>query len=43
MYRGAEDLNAWEDAEKRLGRWRQAFTGKVVGPNTRQGTGPEEA
>lgn len=27
MYRGAEDVSDWEDADKRLGRWRGAFTG----------------
>ena len=36
MYRGEEDANAWEDAEKRLGPWREAFTGST--PNA-SGTG----
>jgi hypothetical protein len=27
MYRDVEDPNSWDDAEKRLGRWRSAFTG----------------
>jgi nitroreductase len=27
MYRGAENPEAWEDADKRLGAWRRAFTG----------------
>ncbi len=30
MYRGVEDPNQWQDAEKRLGRWREAFTGEAV-------------
>ena len=28
MYRGAEDLNCWDDADKRLGKWREGFTGE---------------
>lgn len=27
MYRGVEDVREWEDADKRLGAWRAAFTG----------------
>ena len=27
MYRSVEDANIWEDADKRLGPWRDAFTG----------------
>jgi nitroreductase len=27
MYRGEEDAGEWEDADKRLGPWRRAFTG----------------
>ena len=26
MYRGVEDSQNWEDADKRLGKWREAFT-----------------
>jgi nitroreductase len=26
MYRGEEDVNKWDDAEKRLGNWRKAIT-----------------
>ena len=29
MYRGEEDAADWDDAEKRLGPWRAAFTGKA--------------
>ena len=32
MYRGEEDANAWEDAEKRLGAWQAAFTGDTPNP-----------
>jgi len=28
MYRGVEDVSRWEDADKRLGKWRDAFTGE---------------
>ena len=28
MYRGEEDANDWDDAEKRLGPWREMFTGR---------------
>jgi hypothetical protein len=28
MYRGVEDAAGWEDADKRLGPWRAAFTGR---------------
>jgi len=28
MYRGEEDAADWDDAEKRLGPWRAAFTGR---------------
>lgn len=28
MYRGVEDAAQWEDADKRLGPWRAAFTGR---------------
>jgi nitroreductase len=30
MYRGEEDVNKWDDADKRLGEWREAFTGERV-------------
>lgn len=30
MYRGVEDAGQWEDADKRLGPWRSAFTERVV-------------
>lgn len=30
MYRGDEDANAWEDADKRLGRWKEAFIGDAI-------------
>jgi nitroreductase len=33
MYRGEEDISRWEDAEKRLGPWRDAFTGRVANLN----------
>jgi nitroreductase len=33
MYRGVEDPNQWDDAEKRLGPWRAAFTGETIGEN----------
>jgi nitroreductase len=29
MYRGVEDARDWEDADKRLGPWRAAFTGET--------------
>lgn len=32
MYRDVEDLNAWDDADKRLGRWRKAFTSAQADP-----------
>jgi nitroreductase len=31
MYRSAEDIATWDDADKRLGRWREAFTGDTPG------------
>ena len=31
MYRGAEDITTWDDADKRLGPWRAAFTGETPG------------
>jgi nitroreductase len=31
MYRGVEDVNEWEDAAKRLGPWREAYTGAEPG------------
>jgi nitroreductase len=33
MYRGAEDASQWEDADKRLGPWRDAFTGNTIRPD----------
>ncbi len=30
MYRGEEDANQWEDADKRMGEWRRAFTSERV-------------
>jgi hypothetical protein len=33
MYRDEEDPNAWDDADKRLGRWRKAFTSARIGPD----------
>ncbi len=32
MYRGVEDANAWEDADKRLGPWRDAYTTPIANP-----------
>lgn len=32
MYRGEEDVTKWDDADKRLGKWREAFTSDVIGP-----------
>ena len=32
MYRGAEDANDWDDAGKRLGPWREMFTGRQPRP-----------
>jgi nitroreductase len=37
MYRGEEDANAWEDADKRLGSWREAFTGSTPNPSGKAG------
>jgi hypothetical protein len=31
MYRGEEDVNKWDDADKRLGEWRKAFTTETTG------------
>lgn len=31
MYRGQEDLRDWEDADEKLGAWREAFTGRAPG------------
>jgi nitroreductase len=31
MYRGEEDITTWDDADKRLGPWRAAFTGNTPG------------
>lgn len=36
MYRGEEDAGAWDDADKRLGPWRDAFTGPA--PNRSSGS-----
>jgi hypothetical protein len=33
MYRDVEDPNAWDDADKRLGRWREGFTGTRANPD----------
>jgi nitroreductase len=33
MYRGEEDAGRWEDADKRLGPWRAAFTGDTPNPS----------
>jgi nitroreductase len=33
MYRGEEDAGAWEDADKRLGAWKAAFTGEAPNPS----------
>lgn len=33
MYRGEEDLSRWDDADKRLGPWRSAFTGPTPNPD----------
>ena len=30
MYRGEEDVTQWDDADKRLGPWREAFTSDVI-------------
>ena len=30
MYRGEEDVTRWDDADKRLGPWREAFTSNVI-------------
>ena len=35
MYRGLEDIQKWEDADKRLGAWRAALTGPVANPSGR--------
>ena len=35
MYRGDEDAGAWDDADKRLGPWRDAFTGPRPNPSGR--------
>jgi len=35
MYRQVEDANEWEDADRRLGAWRQAFTGGLPNPSGR--------
>ena len=32
-YRSVEDANLWEDADKRLGPWRDAFTGSAPNPS----------
>jgi nitroreductase len=31
MYRGEEDAGRWDDADKRLGPWREAYTGATPG------------
>ena len=36
MYRGAEDITTWDDADKRLGPWRAAFTGDTPGRSSSQ-------
>ncbi|MBV1693085.1 MAG: nitroreductase family protein [Hyphomicrobiales bacterium] len=33
MYRGVEDATQWEDADKRLGSWKAAFTGETPNPS----------
>lgn len=30
MYRGDEDPNQWDDADKRMGKWRDAFTSEKI-------------
>jgi hypothetical protein len=30
MYRGEENVNKWDDADKRLGEWRKAFTSETI-------------
>ena len=30
MYRGDENIDRWDDADKRLGRWRRAFTSETI-------------
>ena len=33
MYRGVEDADTWDDADKRLGVWRDAFTAETPNPS----------
>lgn len=33
MYRDVEDANLWDDADRRLGSWRDAFTGAAPNPS----------
>jgi len=33
MYRGKIDLNDWEDADEKLGEWKEAFTGDTTNPS----------
>ena len=35
MYRGEEDAAHWEDADKRLGPWREAFTSDTPNPSAK--------
>jgi hypothetical protein len=30
MYRSEEDVSRWDDADKRLGEWRDAFTSETI-------------
>lgn len=33
MYRHVEDINDWDDADEKLGAWKEAFTGSVTNPS----------
>lgn len=35
MYRGEEEITGWEDADKRLGPWREAYTSDTTNPSGR--------
>jgi hypothetical protein len=35
MYRDEEDAARWEDADKRLGAWREAFTSDTPNPSAK--------
>ena len=37
MYRQAEDITSWEDADKRLGAWKDAYTGGTPNPTGKLG------